>query len=353
MNWLFKFDNKPLGLGISFAAVVVVLLVIAQNFTVGWERPPIDTVQEGYRGVGMELVYNPRTVAREFAATEIPAPPWPLEPIEGDVLASEIYENVQVLGHLPNDQFTRLMTAITEWVSPEQGCAYCHNEANLADDSVYTKIVSRRMLQMTQAINSEWQNHVGDVGVTCYTCHRGQPVPANIWFENPDANYASGMLGNRAGQNMASREIGSTSLPMDPFTPFLEDDSNIRVISQTALPEGNRSSIKQTEWTYALMIHMSESLGVNCAYCHNSRAFTSWEQSPPARTTAWHGIRMVRDLNNDYLVPLGPQYPHVRLGELDDAPKANCGTCHEGVYKPLYGANMLKDYPSLSAPGAK
>jgi len=35
------------------------------------------------------------------------------------------------------------------------------------------------------------------------------------------------------------------------------------------LPSGNRSSIKQTEWTYSLMIHMSESLGVNCTYCHN------------------------------------------------------------------------------------
>jgi outer membrane protein OmpA-like peptidoglycan-associated protein len=32
---------------------------------------------------------------------------------------------------------------------------------------------------------------------------------------------------------------------------------------------------------------------------------------------------------------------------LGDAPKANCGTCHQGVYKPLFGANMLKDYPEL------
>jgi len=25
-----------------------------------------------------------------------------------------------------------------------------------------------------------------------------------------------------------------------------------------------------------------------------------------------------------------------------------CATCHQGAYKPLYGANMLKDYPALA-----
>jgi hypothetical protein len=32
---------------------------------------------------------------------------------------------------------------------------------------------------------------------------------------------------------------------------ILLDDKNIRVVSTTALPDGNRSSIKQTEATYA------------------------------------------------------------------------------------------------------
>ena len=27
--------------------------------------------------------------------------------------------------------------------------------------------------------------------------------------------------------------------------------------------------------------------------------------------------------------------------------KVNCATCHQGVYKPLYGAAMAKDYPEL------
>ena len=28
-----------------------------------------------------------------------------------------------------------------------------------------------------------------------------------------------------------------------------------------------------------------------------------------------------------------------------------CSTCHEGVYKPLYGVSMLKDYPELAKAG--
>jgi photosynthetic reaction center cytochrome c subunit len=97
------------------------------------------------------------------------------------------------------------------------------------------------------------------------------------------------------------------------------------------------------------MMHMSSSLGVNCTYCHNTRSMSEWD-SPPQRTTAWHGIRLVRDLNVAYLEPLKPTYPENRLGPTGDAPKANCTTCHQGVNKPLLGANMLKDYPELAAP---
>ena len=103
------------------------------------------------------------------------------------------------------------------------------------------------------------------------------------------------LRGNHAGKNEPSLVAGMASLPVDPLTPFLDQSNDIRVISQTALPDGDRHSIKQTEWTYALMIHMSKSLGVNCTYCHNSRAFTDWDQSTgpsvPRRGTAseWSG----------------------------------------------------------------
>ena len=324
---------------------VGVLLTVAMFTLTDWDAPPIQSDQTGYRGIGMVQVSNPRDTAAMQAATAVPEPPWELD-TSGDK-AGDIYENLQVLGDLSDDQFNRLMTAITEWVSPEQGCAYCHNEENFADDNVYTKIVARRMLQMTQKINAGWGDHVGQTGVTCFTCHRGQPVPAEIWFTDPTEANATGIIGGRAGQNAPSEAVALASLPTDPFTPFIDQTNDIRVIGGTALPSGNRKSIKQAEWTYGLMMHMSDSLGVNCTFCHNTRSFFDWDQSTPARTTAWHGLAMVKALNADYLNPLGPEYPANRLGPLGDAPKVSCATCHGGVNLPLHGAQMAKDYPSL------
>ena len=132
--------------------------------------------------------------------------------------------------------------------------------------------------------------------------------------------------------------------------PSLEGDANIRVQSTVALPGTDPSSIKQTDWTYALMIHFSQSLGVNCTYCHNTRSFGDWSQSTPQRVTAWYGIRMARDLNVNYLDKLHDVFPRTRRGPLDDSAKVNCATCHQGVFKPLYGVSMVSTFPELQGP---
>jgi photosynthetic reaction center cytochrome c subunit len=329
---------------------VCVLLVIAMLTLPGWDRPVIDSEQYGYRGVAMGGIQNPRTRAKLLAANEAPEEPWPLE-VTDETLASDIYQNVPVLGHLPAEQFDRLMAAVTEWVAPEQGCGYCHNEADLAEEGMYTKTVSRLMFQMTQYVNAEWgENHVAPSGVTCYTCHRGNPVPEYIWFEQP-IETGGGFAGNRTGQNMVGYEVAFSSLPADPYTPFLNSDDEIRVIPTQALPGDELASLtKAGESTYALMMHISDGLGENCTFCHNSRSFFAWDQSRPQRTVAWHGIRMVREINNSFLGPLEPVYPPERLGPIGDAPKANCTTCHQGVNKPLNGAPVLAAFPGLEAP---
>lgn len=323
---------------VAAAAVVVVLTL---------ELPPVSTQQTGYRGLGIEQVNTVRHLDAQAAANQLPPVVDPVPP--DGTKSSEVYQNVQVLGDLNSAEFTRLMQAITEWVAPVEGCAYCHADGEeLSCDSLYTKVVARRMLQMTQHLNSDWgANHVAPAGVTCYTCHRGQNVPQAIWFKNPGPQQAQGFAGGKAGQNTPEASNGHSSLPFDPFTPFLLGDRNIRIISTEALPETNRSSIKQAEWTYAQMIYQSEALGVNCTYCHNSRSFFAWDQSSPARTKAWYGIRLARDLNNAYLEPLQPVYPPHRLGPTGDAPKVNCATCHRGANKPLLGQSILKDYQGL------
>jgi photosynthetic reaction center cytochrome c subunit len=283
----------------------------------------VENVQVGYRGTALEQNYKRGALKEKFAQVKIPAtlppagesPPGPLP-----------WKNVQVLNDISVAEFNRTMIAMSTWVAGTGNCAYCHNLAAFGDDTLpngkplYTKLVARRMLQMTRHINGTYTQHVKNTGVTCYTCHQGKPLPNGLWFYTNQTDYLRHYL----------------------------DRDGARVISTNVAPShANRSSVKQTEWTYALMISQSKSLGVNCTYCHNSRQFSSWTQAPPARVTAYHGILMLRDVNQHYLAPLAPVYPAVRLGAMGDAPKAQCVTCHNGAYKPLYGYQMAKDYPAL------
>ncbi|MCA3555752.1 photosynthetic reaction center cytochrome PufC [Aestuariivirga sp.] len=335
--------------------VIGTLLVIPMMLQ--WERPPMESAQWGFRGLGMEHIVNPRLAARVKAANPLPTPDDPV-PNDGVLVRDdhENYKNVQVLGDLDTAQFNRLMGAITLWVAPQEGdnagCAYCHNVENMASDEVYTKVVARRMLQMTRAINTQYKAHVAQTGVTCYTCHRGNAVPANIWFTNPGPRQAGGFAASRNGQNLAGQPVPAfASLPYDPFTPLISEPGGaIRVQATTALPGNPGPEFKKTETTYALMMHMSTGLGVNCTFCHNSRAFSNWEQSRPQRVTAWHGIQMVRDINANYITPLAGVFPANRKGPTGDVYKTNCATCHNGVNKPLYGFSMAKSYPELSVP---
>lgn len=315
-----------------------------------WERPPIESVQRGYRGTGMVHVANPRTEAVKAEANQAPESIPRVAPEPGAPLAKDVYKNVKVLGDLDVGNFTRLMAAMTQWVAPEQGCNYCHKDGNFEDETLYTKHVARRMLQMTQTVNSKWQSHVGAAGVTCYTCHHGQPVPSRIWFKDPEPLAGGVFAGWRYGQNAPAKTVALASLPKDPFSVYLKGNGEIRVGSSKVLPSDHVASIQHTEWTYGLMMHFADSLGVNCTFCHNTHNFSSWEDAPTPRGTAWHGIRMVRALNNDYLEPLAPTYPKSLLGPAGDAPKAHCATCHQGLNKPLNGAAMAVNYPELQAP---
>ncbi len=308
-----------------------------------------DTVQRGYRGLGMTQMYDPTSVAALAETNAIPPPEDPADPESPS--AEEAFVNIQVLKDLSATEVSRLMQAMSTWVAPEEGCDFCHNPEKLESDEKYTKVVARRMLQMTRTINTEWKKHVGETGVTCWTCHRGQAVPSGDWFASPAPKSMSTMVGNKAGQNRPSDNAGNAALPHDPLSTFLVSDSDIRVQGTSPLKAENRHSIKQAEWTYSLMIYMANSLGVNCTYCHNTRALSRWEQSTPQRATAWHGIRLVRNLNSDYLIPLKPNFPAHRLSAEGDGPKVGCATCHKGTYKPLYGQSMLADYQSLAGVG--
>ena len=230
-----------------------------------------------------------------------------------------MYQNIQVLRDLSIGEFGRTVDAITAWVAPVESCAYCPVESNFADDRKYTKVVARRMIQMVEHLNTNWKSHDAETGVTCYTCHRARPLPQQVRFTPDESARGSGLIGNRAGQNALAPAVGLASLPLPVLKDHLRSETgsaSIRVAGASALPVAQSASTKTTESTYSLMIHMSQSLGGNCTYCHNSRAFSDWEQSSPQRVTAWHGIRMVRDVNSQFLDPLGDVFTAVPLGRL-------------------------------------
>ena len=312
----------------------------------GCELGPKIKEQTGPRGTGMAQIKDKDLV--NPAAYYIPPPPYPLEADTGGPRANQTYQNVKVLGDISTDEFNRLMLSMNEWIGTgEQGCNYCHNPENMASDEKYTKVVARRMVQMTRNINTNWQSHVQKTGVTCYTCHRGNAVPEYKW-----SNELAGpttIRGNKHGQNAPNPAVSYASLPSNIYEPYLARAVDIRVGSTDAYrvtPKG--ASIQSTEHTYGLMVRFSSALGVNCTYCHNSHNFADWTTSRPQRVQAWYGIRMARNINNDYITSLASVFPANRLGKSGDPYKVNCMTCHQGVNKPFGGVSMLKDHPALA-----
>ena len=318
----------------------------------GCELGAKDSTQTGFRGLGVQQIVDRGNIKE---ATAIPAEAYPLPP-DGGPTAAETYQNVQVLGGVSAERFNHLMAQMNQWVVPadapteQAGCNYCHNPENMASDEKYTKVVARRMLQMTRTINSRWSSHVKQTGVTCYTCHRGNAVPANVWTVAQRTPDRSTIVGNKRGQNTPDGNVGYASLPSDPFAAYFAGagENQIRVASSKALASPDHVvSTKNAETSYGLMMHVSTALGVNCTYCHNSQSFRAWNLSSAQRGTAYYGIRMVREANNDYISPLASVFPANRKGPHGDPYKVNCTTCHQGLSKPLGGRSMIAQAPSL------
>lgn len=327
------------------AAARIALVAAAALPLAACELGPKDYQQTGYRGAGLQQITD-RNHVRKAAA--IPANAYETPPDTGP-RASEVYQNVQVLGGVSAERFNHLMAQMNNWVAPPaEGCNYCHNPENMASDEKYTKVVARRMLQMTRNVNGQWASHVRNTGVTCWTCHRGNAVPEYKWAEGDLPSRS--IWRNKHGQNSPDANVGYASLPYDPFDHYLRGPAEIRVAASSSYPRPDHVvSIKDAEGSYGLMMHVSQSLGVNCTYCHNSQSFRSWSLSRAQRGTAYYGIRMVRDINAQYITPLTPIFPANRKGINGDPYKVNCMTCHQGLSKPLGGVSMLADNPTLRA----
>ncbi len=334
------------------AGVAAVLAVSVPD----WHRPWFAGTQMAYRGQS-NTQFESR--AEKVAVNSFVPPPLPA-PAEGGPRATEQFKNVKVLTDVSAAEFMRLQQAITNWVSPKQGCAFCHNTENWASDEKATKLAARRMMEMTRYINSAWAGHVNPSGVTCYQCHRGQPVPAEVWWPQvpkPEHTFAS--------KSEAWRESADTVYGFFPDAGYAEyylQDNPVAAISQSALRTNDVAAQVVNARIYEMMMQMSQQIGVNCGYCHASRAFQDWAQSTPMRWTGYYSLRLIRDLNRNYLLPFAkiipqqrdlahqtgvPVIPASEKGQQPGNALLTCETCHYRLPKPMNGANMLKDYPGL------
>jgi photosynthetic reaction center cytochrome c subunit len=289
------------------------------------------------------------------------APP-PLPPAAtGGPMAGQVYHNVKVLTDVSAAEFMRLQSAITQWVSPSQGCDYCHVGKDYESDAKATKVAARWMLQMVRHMNATWTSHLAPVGVTCFTCHRGSPVPAETWFPTAPAPVHQ-FVAKQEPWNESADTVRKF-FPDAGWDEYFLQDEPIAVQSTTALPTNSIHAQIVAKRVYEMMMQMADGIGVNCGYCHNSRAFEDWGQSTPARWTGYYGIKLVQDLNRNFMLRLSgivplqralvreqmiPVIPQREAGIQGGNGMIVCATCHYGEPDPIHGAAMLRDYPGLT-----
>ncbi len=342
----------PILLGVAGVLFLLFVILVPQ-----WRLPGGGT-QLGSRASSM-IQFNP---TQAEAATNRPPPLSPAVPDDFRPVGAA-FKNVSVLTDINAGEFMRLHYAMTGWVSPKQGCGFCHAGTDYASDAKPEKQAARVMFAMTRHINAAWRGHVGAGGVTCYTCHRGQPVPSEIWFQS-SPSAPKPMIDKQEDWNEAARTVRNF-FPNEGYEEYLLQATPAVGQSRTALPTGGPASAVEVKRLYESMMQMSDGMGVNCGYCHNSRAFADWRQSTPARWTGYSGIQMTRDINRDYLLKIAHLLPESRwlpgnrrvlsLPNKDQGPQrgnglADCATCHHGAPKPLGGAAMAQGFAGLTAP---
>ena len=90
--------------------------------------------------------------------------------------AEQVYENIKVLRGTPADSFNQMMHLMSGQLGVD--CEHCHLQKDRVSDEVEAKRTARQMIKMTADINKK--SFDGKAVVTCYTCHRGSPIPPNV-----------------------------------------------------------------------------------------------------------------------------------------------------------------------------
>jgi photosynthetic reaction center cytochrome c subunit len=97
-------------------------------------------------------------------------------PAPDERTAEQQYKNIKALKGTPASQLNQSMHLIKGALGVD--CLYCHIEREWEKDDKPPKAVATAMISMVMDINK--RDFGGRQVVTCYTCHNGRPVPADM-----------------------------------------------------------------------------------------------------------------------------------------------------------------------------
>src|SRR5438445_9792824 len=111
-------------------------------------------------------------IAAQTAGQQIVQQP----PAQKELMAEDVYKNIQVLRGIPENQFLATMGFFSASIG--ESCEFCHDDesswAGYAKDNAH-KQTARKMVLMMKAINKSYFG--GSRKLTCYSCHRGTDLP--------------------------------------------------------------------------------------------------------------------------------------------------------------------------------
>lgn len=201
--------------------------------------------------------------------------------------ARKTFRNVHVLAAVSSERFMAGMQSMGKNLGLK--CLECHVQEDYSSDQKKTKVRARQMLRMTARINLELFG--GNPVVTCFTCHRGKPVP-----DKP--------------------ALPPAATP-EPAPPRLSDADAARPASEIYASVQALDDIAAGQ-VVPIMSWFTQQLGVSCTHCHAGSG--RWESDEKrAKPRARQMLLMVGNLARLYYEGSTP---------------VTCGTCHRGETRP-------------------
>ena len=208
-----------------------------------------------------------------------PAPPHPSPAYSGEM--NDAYHNIKVL-HGPASRLDSIMREFNAALGVQ--CSYCHIQDQWELD-IPAKEKSRMMVTLSNQENEKLVK--GEV--TCWTCHRGKPVPDKLPALTPESPETI----------TAVRAIGLTGeqaqLPVEKVFKNLKEFGGF--------PAANLPSA---------MAYYTKALGVDCKFCH----VEPFAKDTPHKDIARTMIELVETTGQTFYK--------------DTKNPVRCWTCHRG-----------------------